>query len=141
MIIGIGHDITSIERVEKILANHAGNKFLQRIFSNVELEAASGVGRNRRAEYVAGRFAAKEAVSKAFGCGIGHQLGFHDITITKLPSGQPICKLSDEGLHNLGLTKRNIMIHLSITHESKLASAYVIVEDLDSYARREMNKE
>lgn len=128
MIIGIGHDLTSIERIDNILNSKAGIKFLQRILTPLELEYANGLAQLRQAEFVAGRFAAKEAVSKAFGCGISVLLGFQDIEITKLPSGKPQCNVSQAALKRLGLREKNIVIHLSISHERHLASAYVIVE-------------
>lgn len=129
MIIGIGHDLTSIARVEHILTGNANKRFLQRILTGVELEyLQQHVGKQRAAEHVAGRFAAKEAVSKAFGCGIGGLLGFHDIEIVSHASGKPICSISNSALERLQLADQAIRVHLSITHELQLASAYVIVE-------------
>lgn len=129
MIIGIGHDLTSIARMEQILQGAISKRFVERILTEQERAfLEQHVGQQRRAEYVAGRFAAKEAVSKAFGCGIGAVLGFQDIDIVRQPSGQPHCSLSEAAQQRLGIADKPFAIHLSITHEQQLASAYVIVE-------------
>lgn len=131
MIIGIGHDLTSIARMERILNGAAAERFLQRILTSQEYAyMQQHIGKKRLAEYAAGRFAAKEAVSKALGCGIGAQLGFHDIEVMRQPSGQPRCTLSEASLQRLKLADKPIAVHLSITHETQLASAYVIVEHM-----------
>lgn len=129
MIIGIGHDMTEIARIRKLLTGEKSEKFLRRIFTNHEhneLEAI--VGERRRVEYVAGRYAVKEAVSKAFGCGISGKMGFHDIEIQRDPNGKPSCLVGTKALVGLGYDSRNIEVHVSITHERELASAFVVVE-------------
>ncbi|HIW31442.1 MAG TPA: holo-ACP synthase [Candidatus Paenibacillus intestinavium] len=129
MIIGIGHDMTELLRVRKLLAGTIGEKFLRRIFTEQEYEELSTtVGEVRKVEYVAGRFAVKEAVSKAFGCGIGSKLGFHDIEIKRSVNGKPICNITATALEALGYGAMNLDIHVSITHERELASAFVVVE-------------
>ena len=129
MIIGIGHDMTELSRIRKILAGARGENFLRRVFTEQEyVEFDATVGELRKVEYVAGRFAVKEAVSKAFGCGIGAKLGFHDIEIKRSSNGKPTCNISVMALELLGYLHVNPEIHISITHERELASAFVVVE-------------
>jgi len=130
MIIGIGHDLTAIARFTTILEGKSSNRFLQRIFTESERNDIEQLAsQSRIAEFVAGRFAAKEAISKALGCGIGGALGFHDMVIARLASGKPECTLSEGAKLRLNLAHRNIAIHLSITHERDHASAFAIVEE------------
>lgn len=129
MIIGIGHDLTAIARFIAIMEGKTCDRFLQRILTDSERQQlAQYADKGRRAEFVAGRFAAKEAVSKALGCGIGAALGFQDMQIEKLPSGKPQCSVSEAAMQRLELAGRAITIHLSITHERDHASAFAVVE-------------
>ncbi|NBD23766.1 holo-ACP synthase [Paenibacillus glycinis] len=130
MILGIGHDLASLDRMERILLGDSGMRFQERILTERERELASASGGKRLVEFVGGRFAAKEAVSKAFGCGIGETLCFHDIEIDRAAGGKPVCRLSDEAWARLCLRGADTAIHVSITHDHALASAYVIVERL-----------
>lgn len=82
----------------------------------------------RLIEFTAGRFAAKEAVSKAFGCGIGRTLSFHDIEIGRDDCGKPLCRLVDKAWERLRMSPASTVIHVTITHDHSLASAFVIVE-------------
>lgn len=128
MIIGIGHDLTDVLRVEKLLDGERGARFLKRVLTDGERELAASYEGARLHQYTAGRFAAKEAVSKALGCGIGSQLGFHDIDIYRDAGGKPLCGLSEAAWTRLGLNPEYITIHVSITHERAIASAFAIVE-------------
>ncbi|AZN39902.1 holo-ACP synthase [Paenibacillus albus] len=132
MIIGIGHDISSIDRMEKLLQGEIGKKFISRILTGREQELAAQTSGSRRVEFVSGRFAAKEAVSKAFGCGIGSTLGFQDIEIDRHSSGRPICRMSEGAWARLGLGSAQTRIHVSISHDHSLASAYVIAEQVQA---------
>ncbi|WP_219835661.1 holo-ACP synthase [Paenibacillus sp. R14(2021)] len=128
MIIGIGHDLSSLDRMDKTLHGSLGDRFRARILTEREQQLASAYNGKRLVEFIAGRFAVKEAVSKAFGCGIGSLLGFRDVEIDREPGGKPICRLSTEAWHRLKLPSEEIKIHVSITHDHAIASAYVIVE-------------
>ncbi|GIP23669.1 holo-ACP synthase [Paenibacillus sp. J22TS3] len=132
MIYGIGHDVVEIPRIEALAGGPLGERFLKRVLT--EAERASAAGRNRLAEYTAGRFAVKEAVSKAFGCGIGRTLSFQDIQITPDAAGKPWAELSEGAWERLTLSgsPQHYKIHVSITHERQLASAFVIVEYIPS---------
>ncbi|WP_058302758.1 holo-ACP synthase [Gorillibacterium timonense] len=137
MIIGIGTDMTEIGRMEAILSRAIGKRFLEKILSESEREgfyAKHGWGEGdpawnkRAAEHAAGRFAVKEAVSKAFGSGIGGCIGFHDIRVLSEPSGRPVCRVSEEALLRLGLEPAAIRVHISITHTETTAGAFAVVE-------------
>lgn len=128
MIIGIGHDLTDIQRVAKMLEGKHARKFMERVLTEGELRLTEGLSGLRLHQYVAGRFAAKEAVSKAFGCGIGGLIGFADIQVYRDDSGRPYCALSEDAWVRLGVNPEFIEIHVTITHERGLASAFVVVE-------------
>lgn len=128
MIYGIGHDVLEIERISDVINRGLGEKFNQRVLTEQEYELAAHRG-GRLAEFVAGRFAAKEAVVKALGCGIGNVVGFQDIEILPDRKGKPEVTLSREAWSRLDLPEgQKYTIHLTITHGRDLASAFAIVE-------------
>jgi len=124
LIAGIGTDIVEICRIEKALER--SEKFMQKVFSSHEQEYLKS--RKMRPEYVAGRFAAKEAVSKAMGTGfVG--FGFTDVEIVRAASGKPEVVLkekADKVARGFGEYK----IHLSITHGRDCAVAFAVLEVL-----------
>jgi holo-[acyl-carrier protein] synthase len=128
MIIGIGHDLTDIGRVKQIMNGRTGAKFVERVLTEEERELSAGYSGERLEQFTAGRFAAKEAVVKALGCGIGRAVGFTDMTIGRDGCGKPECVLSEQAWRRLGLSAANIRIHVTITHERTLASAFAVVE-------------
>lgn len=126
MIYGVGNDMVEIERMHQMLQGRSGERLRERVLTLEERELS---GSHRRpAEFLAGRFAAKEAVSKAFGCGIGKILSFQDIRIMPGELGKPRAFLSDEAWIRLGMHHEQVCIHISITHERKLAAAFAVVE-------------
>jgi holo-[acyl-carrier protein] synthase len=127
MIYGVGMDMLEIGRMKKILEGKAGSRFIERVLTSAERDMAQE-RKGRLNEFVAGRFAAKEAVVKALGCGIGQIVGFQDMEILPNSSGKPLCILSEAALKRLGFTADSTRIHLSITHSETLAAAYAIVE-------------
>lgn len=126
MIIGIGNDVVEIERIRTILNQASGERFIKRILTVEEKKLAS-THAGRLAEFVAGRFAAKEAIVKAFGCGIGEVMGFQDMSILRDSLGKPTCNISATALERLKL-RENIRIHVSITHTSSIASSFAVAE-------------
>ncbi len=113
MQIKVGTDIVNIERIESSIGKF-GNKFLERFLKKSEIEAVKST------ESIAGYWAAKEAVSKALGCGIGKELSFLDIEIKKSISGAPFFQLSS--------TKYAIKSSsLSISHDGGFAIAVVAI--------------
>jgi len=113
----VGTDIIQIQRIEKLVKRY-GIKFKQRFLSPKEIAVA------RKTETIAGFWAAKEAISKALGCGIGAQLAFHDIIIAKNHKGAPYFKLANEAqkVHKIKSSS------LSISHDGGFAIAVVIIE-------------
>lgn len=130
MIIGIGHDVSDIERIDKVLNSVSRDRFLKRILTVEERELSADYVGARLSQYAAGRFAAKEAIVKALGCGIGKTVGFADISISPNECGKPECKLSEAAWERLRLKSDNTRIHVTITHERHLASAFAVVERL-----------
>jgi len=114
MIIGVGTDIVDIRRIAGMI-DEFGEKFLARIFCDEERTAKTGEG---ACAHYAKRYAAKEAVSKALGTGIG-ETNFKHIKILKKPSGAPYAEV--EGFKGI--------IHLSMSDDYPYAIAYAVVED------------
>ncbi len=127
-IVGIGLDVVEMERIAGVLDGSAGERFVARVLTARENELLQGMPAKRRAQFVAGRFALKEAVVKALGCGIGSAVGFHDIESLPDELGKPVCKLSDSALARLGLAGRTLRVHVAITHERTIAAATAIIE-------------
>lgn len=124
MIIGIGIDIVELARIGKQI--EAGEGLAKRVLTETELNQYRSLTIHRKVEFLAGRFAAKEAVSKAFGTGIGKELSFKQIEVLQNELGAPIMKL-DAPLLNI----KDLRIHLSISHGKEQAIAQVILERLN----------
>jgi holo-[acyl-carrier protein] synthase len=130
MIYGVGMDMLEINRMKKIMEGKAAKRFLERILTLAEREIAE-TRKGRLSEFIAGRFAAKEAIVKALGCGLGQIVGFQDIEILPNAAGKPQCTISASALERLGSAMESSMrIHLSITHSESMAAAYVIIEQI-----------
>lgn len=131
-IIGLGHDIVHITRIEALMAKHH-ERFLERILTPTEqIRYHNLVHQLKKILYVAKRFAAKEACAKAFGTGIGKDLGFQDITIGNHSSGQPILALSEASKHLLAkrYNCKDFMFFISLADDYPIASATVIITAL-----------
>ena len=100
-------------------------RFAQRILHPDEL--AYCLSHKNLGPVLAARFAAKEAVSKAFGTGIGAALGWHDIEVRKKASGEPFVMLHGGGLKLLA-ERGGRVVHLSLTHTATHAAAMAILE-------------
>ncbi|MGL4223910.1 holo-ACP synthase [Vibrio misgurnus] len=124
MIVGLGTDITEIERVEKALAR-SGESFARRILTDAEFEQFQSLQRQGR--FLAKRFAAKEAASKALGTGIAQGVTFHDFTISNDALGKPLLSLSGKAAQLAALLEVR-SIHLSLSDERRYAMATVIFE-------------
>ncbi|ASK54514.1 holo-ACP synthase [Vibrio tarriae] len=124
MIVGLGTDIAEIERVEKALAR-SGENFARRILTDSELEQFLALKQQGR--FLAKRFAAKEAASKALGTGIAQGVSFHDFTISNDALGKPLLSLSGKAAQ-LAAQLQVVNIHLSISDERHYAMATVILE-------------
>ncbi len=135
MILGVGLDLVEIARIENSLSRF-GRVFAERVLLPPEMEYCFRFA--HPAPHVAARFAAKEAVSKAFGTGIGESLGWHDIEVARRPTGEPFILLHPPG--NLLLQQRGATgIHLSLTHSQSHAAAVAILEGPDRPPPRQMD--
>lgn len=124
MIVGIGTDIVEMDRIKKILEINKDG-FLNKIFTDEELKFLEE--RNMRTEFVAGRYAAKEAVSKALGTGI-RGFSFKDIQVFNDDLGKPYVVLTG-GADEIRMRLESGKIHLSISHGRDNAIAYAILEE------------
>ena len=128
MIIGTGHDLCDIRRIEKTLDTY-GQRFVDRCFTTIEQRKSDR--RQARAASYAKRFAAKEACAKALGTGLRLGVFWRDMGVVNLPSGQPTMHLTGGAAARLALLMPRghvAHIHLTVTDEYPLASAYVIIE-------------
>ncbi len=120
MITGIGLDIIELDRIRRIVDRQPG--FIKRILTINEIEKFVTLSKERKVEFLAGRFAVKEAYSKALGTGIGEEIGFQDIEVTNDDKGKPYINILKE-------TSSNSSIFVSITHTRQYAAAQVILQD------------
>lgn len=124
MIHGIGMDLVEVDRIEDSMRKF-GDRFLARILRPEEICYCQGQG--RPSLHVAARFAAKEAASKAFGTGIGTDLGWLDLEVVRDCFGKPGLIFHDAGAALA--KKRGIRgVHLTLTHTGATAGATVILE-------------
>lgn len=122
MLTGLGIDLVEIERIAKSLENE---RFIQRIFTPLEIEYCEARKTGRTESYAA-RFAAKEAMAKALGCGIGAELEFKEIEVFNTPNGKPQIRL----LGQSALKHPKLKFHISLTHTTHSAGAVVVSEDV-----------
>ena len=124
MIFGIGTDIVEVKRIRNL---DSLEKFADKILSLNELEVFKSQTDEKQVTFLAKQFAAKEAVSKALGTGIGKDIRFNQIEILRNSDGKPY--LNHDGMittifNDLGITKT----HVSLSDENKYALAFVILE-------------
>lgn len=129
MIRGIGTDIVEIDRIEKASSREG---FLKKIFTTREIEHLKS--RNLRPEFIAGRFAAKEAIVKALGTGF-QGVRFQEIEIENDILGKPLVLLSGNA-KKIASKEGDYIFHLSISHGRDNAIAYVIWEGIDNHENR-----
>ena len=124
MILGSGIDIIEVQRIEAAFEKF-GERFLQRILLPSELSYCNE--HKAPGPFWAARFAGKEAISKAFGTGIGRHLGWHDMEICRKESGEPYVVLHGKG-ETLLRERAGRIVHLSLSHTAKHATAVAILE-------------
>ncbi len=115
MIRGIGIDMIEIDRIKQVIQRNAA--FAGRILTERERREYQQISGHRSVEFLAGRFAAKEAYAKARGTGIG-RLSWQDICVRKSPEGAPYIESADQ----------DEKVHISISHTKQHAIAQVIIE-------------
>jgi holo-[acyl-carrier protein] synthase len=128
MILGIGSDLCSIERIEHSLERF-GERFVRRVFTDAEREKAESRTLTRAGTY-AKRFAAKEALSKALGTGFRRGVFMRDIGVVNQPSGAPTLALTGGAKARLDAITpagHSPQIHLTMTDDYPFAQAFVII--------------
>jgi len=127
MVFGIGIDIVENDRISDSIRRH-GERFVDRVFHTSEIDYCRSMA--DPAPHFAVRFAAKEAVSKAFGTGFAQRVGWRDIEIRRKASGEPFVVLhggAAEFANRLGINA--ILVSLSHTKNYAVANALVMKED------------
>jgi holo-[acyl-carrier protein] synthase len=128
VIYGIGTDLCDVRRIEATLARR-GERFAERVLGAAELQvfhARSARAPARGVRFLATRFSAKEAFSKAIGLGIHSPMRWRDCQILNEPSGKPFVRLS--GPLAEWFAPRSLKAHVTVTDESEYAASFVVVE-------------
>lgn len=125
MIYGIGTDIVEVSRIEASVEKF-GNDFASRILADSEMQ--SYLDSHIKPRFLAKRFAAKEAFSKALGTGLREPATFQNIAVSHDALGKPILVLAKE-LQDFLNTKNIQHMHISISDEKSLAAAFVVLEN------------
>ena len=128
MIYGIGNDICDVRRIRASLERH-GERFAARVLSEAELatwRSRSARWPERGVRFVATRFSAKEAFSKAIGLGMVMPMTWRNCEVANLPSGQPTLVL--HGALKDWFEARALTVHLSLSDETDYAASFCVVE-------------
>ena len=136
MIYGIGTDICDVRRIRASLERH-GERFAAKILSDHEMATwrqRSARWPERGVRYLATRFSAKEAFSKAIGLGMRMPMTWRLCEVGKLPSGQPVIVL--HGVLKDWCEARGLQARVSVTDETDYAASFVIVEQASATAPR-----
>jgi holo-[acyl-carrier protein] synthase len=124
MILGTGIDLIEVARIASSFEKF-GERFVNRILLPDEI--AYCLSHRKPAPFLAARFAAKEAIFKAFGTGIGAALGWQDLEIRRKESGEPFVVLHGKG-RDLFEARGAKSLHISLTHTENYAAATAILE-------------
>lgn len=130
MIVGIGTDVCDVRRIRASLERH-GERFAAKVLTDGELATwrqRSARWPERGVRFVATRFSAKEAFSKAIGMGIRMPMNWRHCEIASLPSGQPTVVL--HGTLKAWFERQGWRAHVSLSDESDYATTFVVVETL-----------
>lgn len=122
-VLGIGTDLIEVARIRRAHERY-GERFLLRVYTEVERRYC--LAHTNPYPSLAARFAAKEAVAKAFSCGIGAEFGWHSASVSNRSEGAPFVELDAAGqclLQRLGGKK----VLLSLTHTRELAQAFAVI--------------
>ena len=143
MIFGIGTDIQKVDRIRAALDRH-GERFVQRILGPEEVliyrrrsqrdrSHADAYTTSRGITFLATRFAAKEAISKALGLGMRMPMRWRAAQILKEPSGKP--RVATDALLSAWMRERSLIAHVTLTDDADYAVAFAVVERIDEVAR------
>lgn len=128
MILGIGTDLTNIERIERTL-DRFGDRFRDRVFTTTEQARAERM--KEPAAVYAKRWAAKEACSKALGTGLRMGIAWKDMAVVNLPTGQPVMEVTGwarDRLEQMTPEGYTATIHVSLTDDHPWAQAFVVID-------------
>jgi len=128
MILGIGIDLIEVARIQASYERF-GERFLDRILHPNEIRYC--LSNKTPGPFLAARFAAKEAISKAFGTGIGAQLGWQDLVVGKKESGEPFVILHGKGAALLQARNARAVL-ISLSHTQTHAAAVAILESISN---------
>ena len=123
-VLGIGVDLVECARIERSIQRF-GEKFLHRVFTDGEI--AYSMSMKFPARHLAARFAAKEAVSKAFGTGIGKAMGWRNIDVQKKPSGEPFLIFSGPA-QELARQRSVTAAFVTLSHTEHHAIACIVLD-------------
>lgn len=132
MIFGIGTDICDVRRIRVSMERH-GERFAQRVLSDAEFatwKTRSARWPERGLRYLATRFSAKEAFSKAIGLGMRMPMTWRSCEIGKLPSGKPVIVLHGE--LKAWFEAQGLSAHVTVTDETDYAASFVVVEKVST---------
>lgn len=124
VLVGLGADLIEVERIRGVIERH-GERFLERILTEEERAYCATMAHPHK--HIAARFAAKEAVSKCFTTGIGHELGWKSVSVYHGSRMEPLVRLDEKGqalLAHVGAT--NVLLTLSHTETHALAVAALV---------------
>jgi len=122
-VLGIGVDVVETARIESSIERF-GDHFLQRVFTESELAYCNTM--KFPARHLAARFAAKEAVSKAFGTGIGGSMGWKEIEVLRKPTGEPFIQLNGAARQHADQLKVT-EVFVSLSHSDNYSVANAVV--------------
>ena len=123
-VLGIGVDLVECARIERSIERF-GEKFLHRVFTDGEVTYSMSM--KFPARHLAARFAAKEAVSKAFGTGIGKAMGWRNIDVQKKPSGEPFLVFSGPA-QELATQRAVTAAFVTLSHTEHHAIACIVLD-------------
>src|SRR3989440_7252468 len=123
-VIGTGVDLVECARIQRSI-DRFGDRFLHRVFTDSEIEYSMSM--KFPARHLAARFAAKEAVAKAFGTGIGKAMGWRNIDIRKKESGEPFLVFSGPA-QELAVERGVTSALITLSHTDHYAMACVVIE-------------
>ncbi len=125
-VLGIGVDVVETARIQSSIERF-GSRFLQRVFTESEIAYCNSM--KFPARHLAARFAAKEAVSKAFGTGIGASMGWVEIEVMRKDTGEPFIQLSGSARQHADQLKV-IEVFVSLSHSDNYSVANAVVTAL-----------
>ena len=123
-ILGLGIDLVDCDRIANSIERF-GDRFLRRVFTEGEIAYAQSM--KFPARHLAARFAAKEALSKAFGTGIGQQMGWRDLDVQKHESGEPFAVLTG-GAEKMATARGVRKVWISLSHTDQSGMATIVLE-------------